>query len=130
MPIKNRNYYLTTSPSRDFTWFPFKPRATPKVSKNKTEPITAYRVTKARRLTPSSAVKEPTQALMAPAEVKALAKAKPEASKPKKPAPKKPKPTRIGSKNAGAWSDWYVGEDYHYFWRARQTLNGHISFDI
>lgn len=128
MPTKNRNYYLTTSPSRDFTWFPFKPRTTPKVSRNKTESNPAYRVTKARRLSPLSTVKEPTQALMAPAEVKALAKAvkpKPEAPRPKKPAPKrKSDPKKTGSKNAGPWSDWYVGEDYHYFWRARQTPNG------
>ncbi|KAL2127840.1 hypothetical protein VTI74DRAFT_10090 [Chaetomium olivicolor] len=97
MPTKNRNYYLTTSSTRDFTWFLFKPPATSKPSRITAEPSPTYRVPKSRRPKTVSTAKEPEKALMAPAET--------------------------GPKNAGPWSDWYVSEDRNYSWRARQSPN-------
>jgi hypothetical protein len=118
MPTKTREYYLTTSSSRDFTWFFFKP-AGPQHSRSKPEPLPPNRNPNARRAKRASITERPGQALMAPADVKARAQARSKPTKTEKPKPKKTRP-----KNAGPWSDWYVSDDRNYFWRARKAHNG------
>ncbi|KAK4043453.1 hypothetical protein C8A01DRAFT_32379 [Parachaetomium inaequale] len=117
MPTKTREYYLTTSSSRDFTWSFFKP-ASPQHSRSKPDPPPPNRAPDARRAKRLSVTEEQGQALMAPADVKARAQAR---SKPTK--AKRPKPKKTGPKNAGPWSDWYVSDDRNYFWRARKAQN-------
>ncbi|KAK4157611.1 hypothetical protein C8A00DRAFT_29455 [Chaetomidium leptoderma] len=122
MPTKTREYYLTTSSSRDFTWFFFRPPATAQPSRNTAEPTPPpYRVSKARRIMLPSITEEPGQALMAPPDARAMTRAAKSRSEPTK--PKKSKSKKTAHKEAGPWSDWYVSDDRNYFWRARQSQN-------
>ncbi|AEO56273.1 hypothetical protein MYCTH_2057781 [Thermothelomyces thermophilus ATCC 42464] len=118
MPPKSREYYLTTSSSRDFAWFLFK-AAGARTQSKKLAPPSPNAVPKARR----AKMAEPKLALLPPAEAKARKQAppqsRPEPAKPRKQA----KPKRAGLKSVGLWSDWYVSEDRSYFWRARMSHN-------
>jgi len=143
MPPKTREYYLTTSYTRDFAWFFFgKPPRTskPQPPRKKVDSIPPYRISKASNLSkvskprpgrlPPTKKPEARHALMAPGDVKAMAlaiKARSEPAKPKKPESKpkpKPKQKKAGPESVGPWSDWYVSDDRNYFWRARQSQNG------
>ena len=110
---KTREYYLTTSSSRDFAWFFFR-IPPPRPARTKPDPPPSHRVPMMYRAIMPSITEEPGEALMPSAKVKA----RPESTKPNKSKPKKG-----GSENAGPWSDWYVSEDGNYFWRARQIQN-------
>ncbi|KAL2019645.1 hypothetical protein VTK56DRAFT_9460 [Thermocarpiscus australiensis] len=121
MPLKQREYYLATSRSRDFTWLSLWTPIPPRPSRNKVEPTPTYRVPKIRRKKMPTMTEEHGQALMAPPDVKARAdivRSKSEAVKPKRSRSK-----RAGSKNAGPWSDWYVSDDRGYYGRARKSPN-------
>ncbi|KAL2167219.1 hypothetical protein VTG60DRAFT_1595 [Thermothelomyces hinnuleus] len=118
MAPKSREYYLTTSSSRDFAWFLFKAANARAQSKKQLAPPSPNAVPKARR----AKMAEPKLALLPPAETKTRKQGpqpRPEPAKPKKQA----KPKRAGLKSVGLWSDWYVSEDRSYFWRARISHN-------
>ncbi|KAL2257129.1 hypothetical protein VTK26DRAFT_627 [Humicola hyalothermophila] len=120
MPPTSRSYYLTTSPSRDFTWFSFRAAAAPRLARYNVEPTAASKLPKNQH-TKMPITEQPGQAIMAPQDVKAKAekgKARLDA-----PRPKKPKPKKSATKQYGIWSDWYVSEDRNYFWRARQATD-------
>ncbi|KAK3898750.1 hypothetical protein C8A05DRAFT_47019 [Staphylotrichum tortipilum] len=138
MPQKTREYYLTTSYTRDFAWFFFgKPTSTAKQPpRQRVESTPPYRISKVSNISkprpgrlPPTKKHEARHALMAPGDVKAMAlavKARSKPAKPKKPESKpkpKPKHKKTGPDSVGPWSDWYVSGDRNYFWRARQSQN-------
>ena len=127
MPPKTREYYLTTSSRRDFTWLFFRLPARPQPPRKKAEPTPPYRVSKPRRGRIPSVKAGQSQALtvMAPTNVRAVAHAARPKSEPAR--PKKTSSKKVPSKNAGPWSewsDWYVSDDRSFFWRARQSQDG------
>ncbi|KAK3299356.1 uncharacterized protein B0H64DRAFT_318471 [Chaetomium fimeti] len=117
MPAKTREYYMTTSSNRDFTWFFFRPAA-PQPPKRTPKPPPPSKVPQIHleKMTPTP--EGLGQALMTPAHVKAGGIARPVSSKPKKPSSK-----RTGAKNGSPWSEWYLSDDGNYFWRAREARN-------
>ncbi|KAK4239671.1 hypothetical protein C8A03DRAFT_13964 [Achaetomium macrosporum] len=122
MPTKNREYYLTTSPSKDFTWF-FKTSATGPTAKSKAQAPCSYRISKVRRpmMPPVKKEQESGRALVSAVDAKTRShapKVRPEPAEPKRSEPKKG-----GLRKAGPWSDWYVSEDHSYMWRARKSQN-------
>ncbi|KAK3308776.1 uncharacterized protein B0T15DRAFT_118318 [Chaetomium strumarium] len=121
MPSKDRGYYLTTSPSKDFTWFLFGTSATARTAKSKAQVPSPYRVSKARRPVMVSAKEEQKsgRALVPAVDVKGVSptpRTRTKSSKPKRSGPKKG-----GSGSTGPWSEWYVSEDSRYLWRARKS---------
>lgn len=119
---KNRDHYLATSTSRDFTWFFLWGPAMPRVAKkSRVEPKSSGVPKSGRAGTPATA-QDSTRALMSPTDVKAQADAarpRPDPSKSKQPKSRKP-----ASKRHGPWSDWYVSDNRHYLLRARKSPNG------
>ena len=129
MPPKTREYYLTTSSRRDFTWLFFRLPARPHPPRKKAEPTPPYRVSKPRRGRMPSVKAGQSQALiMAPANVKAVAHAARPKSEPAR--PRRTSSKKASSKNAGPWSewsDWYVSDDRSFFWRARQSQDSKLD---
>ncbi|KAK4251026.1 hypothetical protein C7999DRAFT_37916 [Corynascus novoguineensis] len=121
MPAKSREYYLTTSSSRDFTWFFFRP-PNPRRLSTKLVPPSPNPVPKARR-TKVPSTTEPRLALMAPVEAKSRKQPSRSRAEPAAKSKKQSKPKRSGIENAGPWSDWYLSEDGTYLWRARVLQN-------
>ncbi|KAL2143263.1 hypothetical protein VTI28DRAFT_10635 [Corynascus sepedonium] len=125
MPAKSREYYLTTSSSRDFTWFFFRPPNPQRLS-TKLVPPSPDPAPKAKR-TKVPSTTEPRLALMAPVEAKSRKQPSRSREEPtaksKKQSKKQSKPKRSGIENVGPWSDWYLSEDGTYLWRARILQN-------
>lgn len=118
MPAKTREYYMTTTSNRDFTWFFFR-TAIPQPPKRTLKPPPPSKVPQIHLEKMSPMTEGLGQALMTPAHVKTKGKVRLEASKPKKPSSKK-----TGTKNGSLWSEWYLSEDGSYYWRAREARNG------
>ncbi|KAL2179079.1 uncharacterized protein P884DRAFT_328318 [Thermothelomyces heterothallicus CBS 202.75] len=118
MPPKSREYYLTTSSSRDFAWFLFK-AASARTQSKKLAPPSPNAVPKARQ----AKMAEPKLAVLPHAEAKARKQAPQSRPEPARPRKQAKQPKRAGPKSVGLWSDWYVSEDRSYFWRARISHN-------
>ncbi|KAH6845529.1 hypothetical protein B0I37DRAFT_310909 [Chaetomium sp. MPI-CAGE-AT-0009] len=115
MPAKTREYYMSTSPTRDFTWFFFR-TATPQPPRRTSKPPPPSRIPQIHleKMTPMT--EGLGQAFMSPAHVSAGGRVRSDLSQVKKPSSKK-----TGVKNGGPWSEWYLSDDGNYFWRAREA---------
>ncbi|EAQ90546.1 predicted protein [Chaetomium globosum CBS 148.51] len=118
MPAKTREYYMTTSPNRDFAWFFFR-TPTPQPPRRAPKPPPPSKVPQIHLEKMAPMTEGLGEALMTPAHVKTRGKVRLEPSKPKKPNSK-----NTGVKNGNPWSEWYVSDDGNYFWRAREARNG------
>jgi hypothetical protein len=127
---KTREYYLSTSSSRDFAWFLFKAVIPPPKRKPGHPSSQKAALPPRSKPAPQSAPKaeESSMELMAPDDVKERQTAKEKRTD----SAKNPKPRtkKKGSKPGSLWSAWYVSEDHSYMWRARRNHNSMSALDV